>query len=49
VFAAAESRKETVSDEVEREVIVKKTIHNISASNVADSHTAISRSELTSR
>jgi len=50
VFAAAESRKETVSDEVEREVVIKKTIHNVNvnASNVSESHTSASRSEVTS-
>lgn len=48
VFAAAESRKESVSDEVEREVVIKKTVHNVNATNVSDSYTSASHSEVTS-
>ena len=48
VFAAAETRKEVVQDEVEREVVIKKTVHNVNASNVSDSYTSASRSEVTS-
>jgi chromosome segregation ATPase len=47
VFAAAETRKENVSDEVEREVVIKKVIHNVNASNVSDSYTSASRNEVT--
>lgn len=48
VFAAAESRKETVQDEVEQQVVIKKVIHNVNASNVSDSYTSASHSEVTS-
>lgn len=36
VFAAAETRRESVQDEVEREVVVKKTVHNVNVSNARD-------------
>lgn len=48
VFAAAESRKETVQDEVEQQVVIKKVVHNVNASNVSDSYTSASHSEVTS-
>ena len=48
VFAAAESRKETVQDEVEQQVVIKKVVHNINASNVSDSYTSASHHEVSS-
>jgi chromosome segregation ATPase len=42
VFATAESRREVASDEVERQVTVKKVIHNVNMTNVND--TAVSSS-----
>ena len=42
VFATAESRREQQSDEVEREVVIKKTVHNVNMTNLSD--TAVSAS-----
>lgn len=39
VFAAASTRKEQVSDEVERQIVVKKTVTNIGASGSASAMT----------
>merc|ERR1719367_679266 len=36
VFATAESRREQQSDEVEREVVIKKTVHNVNMTNLSD-------------
>ena len=46
VFATAESRREAQSDEVEREVVIKKTVHNVNMTNLSD--TAVSASYDTS-
>lgn len=49
--AAAETHKESVSDEVERQVVVRKTVTNISSSNVGTSssrYTALNRSRAAS-
>jgi len=41
-------RKESTTDEVEQQVVIKKVIHNVNASNVSDSYASASRNEVTS-
>ena len=49
VFATAESRRETQSDEVEREVVIKKTVHNVNMTNLNDTAVTASYGSSASR
>ena len=49
VFATAESRREQQSDEVEREVVIKKTVHNVNMTNLSDTAVTASYDSSASR
>lgn len=49
MFATAESRREAQTDEIDRQVTIKKVVHNVNMTNISDTQAAVSSSSFDNR